>query len=99
MVERLTGLLGDIADLDREIDDLKDQREERTDLLEEAALKYHEAHPERSVFSRLGCARCYFVFGGVRGDVVAFGSDCSYCGPGGGDRLTVTVEELAKLLP
>lgn len=93
--DQVTAALKDIADLDRQIDDLQEERDTHTGPLETAAMGYYEA-TGRPTYRRLGCARCYFVYDRVRGDLIVFTTDCSWCGKNGGEGLEVTAEALVN---
>ena len=98
MVVSIPEALRSIAGLDEKIDDLMEQRETFTDPLDKAAMAYHRGNPASGYPSRLSCSRCYFVFARQEGDVIHFGTDCSWCGPNSGGGLNVHVERLEPFL-
>jgi hypothetical protein len=98
MVEGILEALRNIAELDEKIDELQDKRDDFTYPLEQAAMAYHRGNPKSTFPSRLSCARCYFVFGRQEGDVIHFGTDCSWCGPNSGGGLNVHVERLEPFM-
>lgn len=88
--------------LDGLLSDIQDQRADVALPLEQAAHDYDKANPVGSTsFRRRCCSRCRFVLRDVRenGQLLVFGTDCSWCGEDDASGMNLSLEALAPYLP